>query len=249
MNILITGVDGLVGKELYNQLTNRAQNLKDSKLVGVGRKTDIRTYKDNNEYDVIIHCAAKKDLVWCQNHYYDAYDINVNGTINISKIKHKLFVHISTDMVNDGTEGYPTTAYGITKREAEKYVTNLPEHLIIRSGIICPEDIQWIDELVWEGKNIHPYFDKWRRYIKVKDYCLKLIDIIDNYPFYPNTKILINKILDMTEDHPVISQVDFVKQYIKEKYAKCIEYKYIYPVSRQTTEHGRLGPSVITGRM
>jgi dTDP-4-dehydrorhamnose reductase len=245
MNFLITGTDGLLGSHLVKYIVDNIGGVPlEHKITCIGRKLDVRTYKDFLTYDVIIHCAAKKDLKYCQENFANAWDVNVNGTKNIFNIKHKLFVYISSDMAADKKYGdieYPSTCYGITKKAAEDYVKHSIHHnklLIIRSGIIYPENIKWIDDAIKNNEALKLYYDRWRKHIGVNDYCKILLDNILgmlNYEQWSET-------IDICQYEPHMSQIEFVTKYLEEK---GIKYDNIEPISRMESKHGSIGPEII----
>jgi len=250
MKYLITGADGMIGGAIYRKLMELYPWADEGNLVhSIGRNTDIRTFSPTRGYDVIIHCAAKKDLVWCENNFNEAYDINVNGTKNIAKINHKIFIYISSDLVQDGVSPdgktkYPLTKYGYTKWVAENWVKeNIQNHTIIRSGVVFPEKIEWIDNAISEAHELKLYFDRWRWHYKLEDYVNSIIRTADNLFDGDGT---INQhsswYRGVYQLHGFFdNQVGFGMRYLE---SKGIKYP-ITPISRQSTEHGRLGVDVV----
>jgi len=143
MEILITGINGMLGSVVASELS------KDHKIIGLdllpecSKVSDIEYYpcdiSDENQArritkklspDLIINCAAMTSVDGCEENQEKAKQINVDGTINMIKVgeEHKSqFIQISTDYVFDGTSGpyseydktNPINYYGKTKLEAE----------------------------------------------------------------------------------------------------------------------------------
>lgn len=97
-----------------------------------------------NKPDYIIHTAAIAATAYCNEHPDTAYEINVNGTMNIAKgcelVSSKL-IFISTEQVFNGNSErgpyseentpHPDTVYGETKLDAECKLRAMLENLWI----------------------------------------------------------------------------------------------------------------------
>ena len=151
MNILGTGLSGLVGSRIVELLKDKHTFENLSLETGV----DITDYK--GLYDRIIassalwvwHFAAKTDVDGCEKEKYlgeksEAWRVNVTATENITKLCKKTgkqLLYLSTDFVFDGTKNVyreedipnPQSWYAKTKYEAEKRVMQLGQKgLIVR---------------------------------------------------------------------------------------------------------------------
>ena len=99
MNILITGVNGIVGNEIANLLSNEKKYklfLFTSKKEKIKKKNINRYYQDlakpinyNFKIDTIIHCAAKNPLSLIGNNPEDMYRTNMKITKNIINFSNK----------------------------------------------------------------------------------------------------------------------------------------------------------------
>jgi dTDP-4-dehydrorhamnose reductase len=80
--------------------------------------------------DIVIHCAAMGSVDYCQNHWQEAYVVNVKGTQNIldmASYNNTKVVFISTNAVYDGEHApykaddhrSPVNIYGRMKAESE----------------------------------------------------------------------------------------------------------------------------------
>ena len=109
--IIVTGINSFVGKNLEEEL-----NEKKIKFIGVDKnikkntknkfKIDIRNKKIGNFFNkntILIHLAALSTNNQCKNSPDLAFDINVNGTLNLinlaNKNKIKKFIFASTEWV------------------------------------------------------------------------------------------------------------------------------------------------------
>ena len=134
INILVTGASGYIGshlcKILHDNISCRLSVLKnvrhpeydckenahiyfDHSYFGV----DVREFSTDIEYDVVVHLAGMISVEE-SNHKPDLYyDVNVNGTANILKIKSKHFIFASTAGAFN-----PTNPYAISKIIAEDLI-------------------------------------------------------------------------------------------------------------------------------
>ncbi|MFQ6066296.1 MAG: dTDP-4-dehydrorhamnose reductase [bacterium] len=161
MKVLITGISGMLGVDLY-------QILKGSyKVVGLDlkefpsapfpapslHKGDITNLPELKlvffklNPDFVIHTAAYTDVDGCEKNPGRAHKVNALGTRNIALICQKKnipFVYVSTDFVFDGKKNHPYTeldephplnVYGKSKLDGENYVKSLLErYFIVRTS-------------------------------------------------------------------------------------------------------------------
>lgn len=155
--VLVTGATGLLGASVVTRAmeTNR-------EVVGLCHRhrlnvagADIRTLDLTDSLAIrhliadlrpsaIIHCAAATNVDWCEANPEHAGVINVAASAHLAQLAKSInarFVHISTDSIFDGSEGYyfeeddpsPLNVYAQTKRDAEKEVLrHCPWALIVR---------------------------------------------------------------------------------------------------------------------
>ncbi len=170
MNVLITGVNGLLGNAVAKIAFRNNIH-----CIGLGRKTlnvqnnceyysaDITNYSALEKIikyckpDTIIHCAAFTDVDLAEKKEYKnkVYEINVSGTKNIVDLckKHSIkLIFISSDYVFSGDtdmpwkedtiiEGKPKNSYGETKRIAERIIwSSLKRYYIVRTSWLFGED-------------------------------------------------------------------------------------------------------------
>ena len=122
--ILITGSSGYIGSHLTHLLKNEYEVYGlDIVLPKIDPHTfyhcDInRTFILEEEFDCVIHLAAKVNVGESEQHPIMYYITNLNGTMNIlNKVKTKNFIFAST-----GAAEKCVSAYGISKRAAEDVV-------------------------------------------------------------------------------------------------------------------------------
>ena len=159
MRILVTGKNGQLGRsinKLINIETKIDNNKNSNEFIFVGReeldlgsKSGISHYFDNNnEFDIIINCAAYTAVDKAEEEIELANQINhlaVKQLAKIAKSQQARLMHISTDYVFDGesdksyteTDGTnPINVYGKTKLAGEKALQEaMPNNaMIIRTS-------------------------------------------------------------------------------------------------------------------
>lgn len=151
MNIIGTGLSGLVGSRIVDLLSHRHtfDNLSLETGVDIINKDLLDQYIEKSRAGWIFHFAAKTDVDGCEQekslgNQSSAWKINVVTTehiVSMCRKTGKRLLYISTDYVFDGTKDtytekdqpQPRSWYAITKYEGEKRVQSLGEHgLVIR---------------------------------------------------------------------------------------------------------------------
>ena len=149
MRVMITGVTGQLGYDIYNELIKRGVRREDI-YAPTHEKLDLRETLDVLENvinffpDVIFHCAAYTAVDKAETDREACEAVNVIGTQNIANaadvVKAKL-VYISTDYVFDGTKDgvyevddktNPINYYGLTKLKGEEIVKDVDKSFIFR---------------------------------------------------------------------------------------------------------------------
>jgi len=161
MNILITGISGMLGVDLYRSLREENEvvgfDVRDFPSVSFSppiiHKIDITNLGKLKNFfyqlspDIVIHTAAYTDVDGCEKDPDKAYKINALGTRNVAlacqEIKASL-MYISTDFVfrGDKNEPYiefdgpsPLSIYGKSKLAGENYVKAfLNRYFIVRTS-------------------------------------------------------------------------------------------------------------------
>lgn len=136
-NVLITGGDGALGSscDFGTRLSKNDLDITDLSAV-------MRVCKEQKP-KVIVHCAARTNLLFCEEHPEQAYFVNATGTYHIALTARSVgakLIYISTSDVFEGTkkEPYvpedipnPTTVYGHSKYFGELAVQNLLDDYVI----------------------------------------------------------------------------------------------------------------------
>ena len=155
MKILVTGINGLVGKDIADLF---AKN--NYKVIGVGRsdkcvvdveykQIDLTDFEELGNFlnglkpDAIIHCAAYTKLDDCENNPAYASKMNVDVTEFLAT-RCERFVYVSSDAVFSGNDNEPYNEefqpnpinyYGRTKYEGEAKARLNGNAIIVRSSL------------------------------------------------------------------------------------------------------------------
>ena len=147
MNVLITGAQGQVGKELSLIATEKGFNV----VAAARADLDITHFENVENYihkiqpDIVINAAAHTAVDKAEDEQDFAFSINSDGAKNIALACAKQnipLLHISTDYVFDGSKIEPYTekdevsplgVYGTSKWQGEEAIRqNLTQHIILR---------------------------------------------------------------------------------------------------------------------
>jgi len=130
--ILITGVDGFIGKYLFAELKNRGIDVSgvSKKELDICDKESVNKFFQNKKFDIIFHLAAlvsQKD-----EDFQNLFSVNCFGTENLLKaaVKNgvKKFIYSSSSSVYSRSEGKipfkesfacPDSIYGVSKLAGE----------------------------------------------------------------------------------------------------------------------------------
>lgn len=161
MNVLITGSNGQLGRELAKNLANEytelgpiPEELQGAQVVCVDvDEMDITNYDavvdlvEELSLDVIFNCAAYTNVNGCETDSDTAFRVNALGARNLAMAAERFgakLIHVSTDYVFSG-EGNtprsewdlcdPQSVYGKTKYLGEQYVRDFcKRYFIVRTA-------------------------------------------------------------------------------------------------------------------
>ena len=202
-SLLITGANGFLGSNSIKLLKNYynvsgldidcSRRLEDIKYyeIDITDKEQVQNVLNDNNFDIILHCAAMVNPDICENNYNLARRINAIGTRNLIEKFKGLFIYISTDMLFDGSKGNyteedipdPINNYGKTKLEGEKFVQQYSDnYLILRTNFFGWNHhsdkhtfAEWVYYSLKNNKTINLFYD----YIFCPIYIYDFIDIIN----------------------------------------------------------------------
>jgi len=176
MRFLVTGANGFIGKWVMRELEKK----KCSAHPFSGDVRDKSTFPQM-EFNEIIHLAA---FITHRQHHSadDLYDVNVQGTKNLLEVypKAKMVYISTTDVMRD-----QLSEYAKTKIDAEKFVQNQIDSLIIRlPSVFGPEQrqvklIPLLFKKYYQSEECLINNNDLREYIYVEDVARQIVADID----------------------------------------------------------------------
>lgn len=149
MKILVTGANGMLGKDLCPVLEDVGAFVIETDIdnLDITDEEAVAGAISQTHPDMVIHCAAYTNVDAAEKDIETAERINIYGTENLAKSCGKLdipLVYISTDYVFDGTKNSPylpdddpkpLNNYGLTKLRGEEAVKKYCEkYYIVRTS-------------------------------------------------------------------------------------------------------------------
>ena len=191
--LLITGASGFLGYNVCQSVEDNWQvygtyhhhkiniNKVDFVKVNLVSVFELQAVFSQIKPDAVIHLAAASKPNYCQNNPDDAYQINVNASLNIAKLCAHVnipLVFTSTDLVFNGLDSpyketdsvSPISYYGEQKVKAEQGMLDIyPKTVICRMplmfGLPSPHAASFIDFFLKnfrEGKELSLFKDEYR---------------------------------------------------------------------------------------
>lgn len=208
MKIVITGSNGLLGQTLVNLLSKSSDKYQ---IHGLSRgenrsgRTDFEYYsvditKEDQlrdcllkiKPDFIVNTAAMTNVDACEEDKEGCDRLNVEAVkylITISKETNAHLIHISTDFIFDGKQGYyketdipnPLSYYGLSKLKSEEVLASSRiDHTILRTILVYGQVndlgrnniVLWVKEMLENGKEITIVDDQFRMPTFVEDLAM-----------------------------------------------------------------------------
>jgi len=187
---LVTGCNGQLGTAMQYLLKDKAHYI-DKEQLDLTNEEAVKTFFENNSYDLIINCSAYTAVDKAQSDEDTAYKVNALAPLYLAKYG-KNIIHVSTDYVFDGTSYKPYTeedktnplsVYGSTKLEGEKNVlANANIGIIIRtSWLYSPHGSNFVKtmrKLGTERESLNVIFDQIGTPTYAYDLAQAIVDII-----------------------------------------------------------------------
>ncbi len=161
MRILIIGGTGRLGQMLRARLAGYEVTTLSRREIGnidSHISADVLTFEDYTGYDVVVNCAAMKDVAKCQEQVEECVQINFMGVMASLKAAQKCgvgrYIYISTDMAAD-----VESVYGASKMLADQLVVNSAQDgqmqtAVIRLGNIIAREGSIFTILASKGKEL-----------------------------------------------------------------------------------------------
>tara|TARA_B110000196_G_scaffold56257_1_gene46560 strand:- start:529 stop:1248 length:720 start_codon:yes stop_codon:yes gene_type:complete len=148
LNTLLTGGNGILGKEIQKIIPNCITPSRSE--LDIKNKDNVFNFIKLHQIDSIIHTAALTSIRNCEENKKNAWETNIVGTQNLVEAlslnyPDGHFLYISTACVFKGDEQMyseksipnPANFYALTKLIGETIVQLLPNHLIIRTNFVA----------------------------------------------------------------------------------------------------------------
>jgi dTDP-4-dehydrorhamnose reductase len=167
MKIAIIGTKGRLGAALAREYARDFEVIGfDRNQVDLRKLDQARTVLYENEFDLLLNCAALTNVDYCESHRDEAFLINAQAPRLLAEIcagKSAKLVHISTDYVFDGKQDTPyieedppapLSVYAESKVGGEKEVLAVsPKNLVVRlSWVFGPDKPSFIDQIIQRAR-------------------------------------------------------------------------------------------------
>ncbi len=208
MKLLVTGAQGMLGRDLVRLAATRNVEVWPTDLAEAGSAPDgrldvtdqpgLKAAIDTFRPDAIAHLAAMTNVDDCERFPERAYLVNTVGTENLALLcaRHDLpLVYISTGSVFDGTKAdpyhefddpAPLSAYARSKWQGEQIVRTLvPKHFVLRAGWMFgggPEDKKFVAKMidrVRSGGSLRAVDDKFGSPSYTVDVSQRCLEVLD----------------------------------------------------------------------
>jgi len=209
MNILITGANGQLGREIRFRVPENDKNeyiFTDIEELDISNSNAVTSFISGHSIDLVVNCAAYTNVDKAEDDIQAADLINnkaVEILAGVCKYNGLLLIHISTDYVFQGdrnlpyTEDEPTNplgVYGRTKLLGEETIIESEcDHLIIRTSWLYSEYgnnfVKTMMRLTSEKETLKVVFDQVGTPTYAGDLAEFILYIISNYSYKKNQGI------------------------------------------------------------
>ena len=206
--IAITGSNGLLGQTLVNLLLQDSDSYKvvglsrgdnrsgrndfEYRTVDITQQEELRTHLLEIQPDFIVNTAAMTNVDACEDYKEECDLLNVEAVKYLTSISKEInahLIHISTDFIFDGTQGYyketdtpnPLSYYGLSKLKSEEVLTQSSiDYTILRTILVYGKVnnlgrnniVLWVREMLQQGKEITIVDDQFRMPTYVEDLAM-----------------------------------------------------------------------------
>lgn len=208
MKVAITGSNGLLGQTLVNMLMkepeayqvfglSRGKNRSEREdfsyhSVDITDRKELFDCLSQIKPDVIVNTAAMTHVDVCEDDKEGCDKLNIDAVQFLSdycKESNAYLVHISTDFIFDGKDGYyketdtpnPLSYYGLSKLKSEKVLESSSiDYAILRTILVYGQVknlgrnniVLWVREMLQQEKEITIVDDQYRMPTYVEDLAL-----------------------------------------------------------------------------
>ena len=163
--VLITGANGQLGKDFLKLFDKKGIKYQatDYENLDITDRDKVRDYILNNNFTVVINCAAYNNVDKAEGEKDKCYALNfmaVKNLTDVCKEKNIIFMTYSTDFVFDGKNSIPYTeedvpnplsVYSKSKYDGERYALQYSKTYLVRTSWVfgmgnnnfCKQVINW----------------------------------------------------------------------------------------------------------
>jgi dTDP-4-dehydrorhamnose reductase len=204
-NIIVTGANGQLGKELRLASKNYPQFgfvFLSREELPVENEHDVHDFFSVHKPSFCINCAAYTAVDKAESEKENAFLINASATGILAAACHRVkakFIHISTDYVFDGTSSVPLketditspiNVYGASKLEGEKNAfMRCRNTIVIRTSWVYSEFgnnfVKTMKRLMNERESINVINDQTGSPTYAADLAVAILEIVNTNEFFP----------------------------------------------------------------
>ena len=260
MFVLVTGANGQLGRSIKSLVDQNKTNYQflfaAREQLDLENFKNVRSFIENNQFDVILNCAAYTAVDRAETEIKKANSVNhlaVKNIAEIAKDNYIKLIHISTDYVFDGfkPESYnetdktlPLNVYGKSKLEGENAIFSVMKSnaIIIRTSwvysVFGNNFVDTILNLIQKKNNLHIISDQVGSPTNAKDLAGAIISIINNKKF--NETDIPSQVFHYSNDGGC-SWYDFAKEIANISGTKCV----ISPIDSKDYPQEALRPKYV----
>lgn len=205
MKVLILGASGMLGTYLCDLCANEDYILcfpydKNKSRLDFLKPQEVINEIDRIQPDIIINCVAITSFEFCEKSPSEAEQVNaITPSIISNHCSERgiYFIHISTDHFYNNKNDYAhkeddpieiLNCYAKTKFDAENYILDNPNALILRTSIIGrsirgTSFLDWVLNSIFNKKKIDLFDDAYTSFIHCKELSILIHKLIKHKPY------------------------------------------------------------------
>jgi nucleoside-diphosphate-sugar epimerase len=206
LKILITGAGGFVGSFIAKHLDTKFELLTpSSKEMNLTNLEQVETWFQNNEVNVVVHCALSgREVLSSTDPQYLSDGLLMFRNLWLQKHRYERFVHLGTAYEFDLTKNnnivlehefvhhLPRTSYGYAKNIAARIIKDTPGFYNLKLFGVFHED-----------ENANRFFQR----VKQQDEVIINNDIYLDYIYLPDILPMLDRMVEGRSQHSDVNMV------------------------------------------